>query len=329
MRQKTGKNIFHAAVLGVALAFAHGGAVAQDSFPSKPVRLVVPYPAGGPTDIMGRLVGQKLTDAWKQSVIVENRAGASGSIGSDFVAKSAPDGYTLVLGNNASHGAYEVLTPTAPYRTLRDFAPVSLIGIQPLIMIVRSSLDIKNAKEYVAYAKANPGKMNYGSAAIGSAPHFGAELLNTVAGINVVHIPFNGTAPAIQALLSGSIDSYMGGVSSVIGVVRDGRARLVGVVGAQRTEQLPDLQTLGEQGFPGIEYDSWYGVLAPAAVPAPILDKINADTNRGLDGAEVRAQLLKLGFERKLGARTDFVQLLRKEEEKTVRLVREAGIKAQ
>ena len=329
MNKTIGTSILRAAVVGALLAVAQGNAVAQESYPSKAVRLVVPYPAGGPTDIMGRLAGQKLSEAWKQPVVVENRAGASGAIGSDFVAKSAPDGYTLVLGNNASHGAYEVLTPNAPYRTLRDFAPVALIGIAPLIMIIRSNLDIKNVKEYVAYAKANPGKLNYGSAAIGSAPHFGGATLNSVAGINTVHVPFNGTAPAITALLSNSIDTYMGGVSSVIGVVRDGRARYLGVVGAQRTEQIPDLPTLAEQGYPGVEFDSWYGLLAPIAVPVAILDKVNADANRGMDGAEVRGQLLKLGFERKLGSRAEFLQLLKKEDEKTIRVVREANIKAE
>ena len=312
-------------VLGVA-----PGAWSQDVFPNKAVRLVIPYPPGGPTDLVGRMVSQRLSESWKQSVVVDNRAGASGSIGSDFVAKSTPDGYTLVLGNNASHGAYELLNPkNTPYRTLRDFAPVALFGIAPLIMISRSTLDVKSIREYVAYAKANPGKLNYASAAIGSSPHFGGELLNITAGIKVVHVPFNGTAPALQALLSGSVDSYMGGVSSVMGLVRDGRARALGVVGAQRTEQVPDLPTLAEQGFPGVEYDSWYGLLAPVAVPVATLDKINIDTNRGLGGDDSKNQLLKLGFERKLGSRAEFAQLLVKEGERTQRVIREAKIQVE
>jgi tripartite-type tricarboxylate transporter receptor subunit TctC len=313
-------------LLSGATLTSTSAAIAQDNYPARAVRMVIPYPPGGPTDLAGRMVGQRLSERWKQPVIVDNRAGASGSIGSDFVAKSAPDGYTLVLGNNSSHGAYELLHSNSPYRTLRDFAPIALFGITPLIMITRSSLDVKNIKEYVAYAKSNAGKLNYASAGIGSSPHFGAELLNLVAGIRVTHVPFNGTAPAMTALLSASVDSYMGGYTSVIGQVKDGRARIMGIVGAQRTEQLPDVPTLREQGFP-VEYDAWYGLLAPVAVPPAILDRINADTNSALGSEENKLQLLKLGFERKLSSRADFAALLVKEGERTQRIIREASIK--
>jgi len=261
-------------------------------------------------------------------VVVENRAGASGSIGSDFVAKSAPDGYTLVLGNNASHGAYELLNPkAAPYRTLRDFAPVSLIGIAPLIMMSRASLGFKTLKDYVDYAKANPGKLNFASAAIGSSPHFGGELLNIVAGIRTVHVPFNGAAPALQALLAGNVDSYMGGVSSVMPHVQSGKANALALIGAERSSQVPDLPTSGEQGFKGVEYDSWYGLLAPAAVPPVLLDRINADFNRTFGSEDIRVRLQKLGFERKLGSRTEFARILVQDDERARRIIREANIK--
>lgn len=315
-------------VVAVVAAIGSSAVTAQQDFPSKPVRLVIPYPPGGPTDLLGRLAGQKLQEVWKQSVVVENRAGASGSIGSDFVAKAAPDGYTLVLGNNASHGAYELLNPkVAPYRTLKDFSPVSLIGIAPLYMMARANLGFKTLKDYVDYAKANPGKLNFASAAIGSAPHFGGELLNIVAGIRTTHVPFNGAAPAIQAMLSNNVDSYMGGVSSVKPHVDSGKAVLLAVIGAERTSQYPNLPTAGEQGFKGVEYDSWYGLLAPAGVAAGLLDKINADFNRGFAGDDVKVQLQRLGFERKLGSRTEFVKLLVEEEARSQRIIREANIK--
>jgi tripartite-type tricarboxylate transporter receptor subunit TctC len=323
MRSRRG--LIQLAAIAIASLVAPA-ALAQGTFPDKPVRLVVPYPPGGPTDLVGRLVGQRLSDLWKQPVVVENRDGASGTIGSSFVVRAPADGYTLVLGNNASQGAYELLNPsTAPYRTLRDFAPVGLVGVAPLLMIVGANVPANNIREFIAYVKANPGKVNYASAAIGSSPHFGSELLNTAAGLDMTHIPFNGAAPALQALTAGTVQVYMGGASSVMGLGESGRAKIIGAVSENRVTAAPQYPTLREQGI-DVAYDSWYGLLAPAAVPVAILDKINADLNKVLDGDQVKADLVKLGFERKLGTRADFVAQLRSEVARTEKIIKDAKI---
>jgi tripartite-type tricarboxylate transporter receptor subunit TctC len=309
-----------------ALGAFSSASFAQDAYPNRVVKLVIPYPPGGPTDLVGRLVAQRLSELWKQPVIVENRAGASGTIGSVSVARAPADGYTLLLGNNASQGTYELLNPTeTPYHTLKDFAPIALVGVSPLIMITGAHLPVKDIKEYVAYAKANPGKLNYASAAIGSAPHLAAELLNIVASIKTEHIPFNGTTPAIQALLSGTVDSYMGGASSVMSYVQAGKARAMGAVSEHRINTLQDIPTLKEQGV-DVAYDSWYGLLGPANVPAAILDKINADVRQVMDGDAVRAELDKLGFNRQLGTRPEFTTMLKNEVERTRKIIVDAKI---
>lgn len=315
-----------AAAIVFAATASPSRSFAEDAYPNRLVRIVVPYPAGGPTDLVGRLIAQRLAELWKQPVIVENKAGASGVIGSETVARAPPDGYTLLLGNNASQGTVELLNPSAtPYRTLKDFSPIALVGISPLVMVTGPHLKVNDIKEYIAYAKANPGKLNYASAALGSAPHLASELLNIVADIKVEHIPYNGTAPAVQALVSGTVDSYMGGVSSVLPHVEGGKAKIMGAVSAHRLSALPDVPTLKEQGI-DVAYDSWYGLMGPANVPTAILDKINADVRKVFDGDATRAELEKLGFERQLGTREEFMEMLKKEIERTGRIVTAAKI---
>lgn len=317
-------------VLGLSSSLCSLSASAQEAYPNRAVRIVVPNPPGGPTDVIARLLGQRLSDLWKQTVLIDNRAGASGAIASEFVAKSAPDGYTLIMGNSASHGAYEVLNPSAPYRTLRDFAPVSFIASAPIILTIRASLEAKTLKEYIAYAKANPGKLNYASSAVGSANQFGQEALNIAAGIKVVHVPFNGNAPALQAIMSGTVDAFMTSISGpVTSALKDGRIRALGLAGAQRSVQMPDLPTLAELGYPGAEFEPWYGLLAPTATPVAVLDKLNAEANRMMDGPETNTQLLKMGYDRRLGSRADFAQFLKSGQERIIRVVREANIKAE
>jgi tripartite-type tricarboxylate transporter receptor subunit TctC len=302
-------------------------AAAQGSFPDRQVRLVIPFPPGGPTDLIGRLLAQRLSAVWNQPVVVDNRAGASGTIGSNLVARSAPDGYTLVFSNNATHGAVEQLSPrNTPYRTLTDFTPISLVGIAPLVMVARADLPARNAAEFVALARQQPGKLTYGSAAVGSAPHLASELLKLAAGIDLLHVPFNGAAPATQALISGNIDMYMGGVSTVRPLVNSGRARAMGVVYAERLGNWADLPTLAEQGVTGVEYDSWYGLLGPAGIPAPLLAQLNAATRRALDGEEVRQQLEGFGLVRKTGSPEDLTATIRHEMSRTAEVIRAAGI---
>ena len=315
---------------GMTFALAQGQpALAQDAFPSKLVRMVIPYPPGGPTDLAGRLIAQDLSKTWKQSVLVDNRPGASGSLGSAQVAKSAPDGYTLVLGTTASHGSYDALNPKDPaYQTLRDFAPIVLVGTTPQVMIVSPRLGAKTAAEFVNHAKRNPGKLNYASTSIGGSPHLAFELLKLVAGIDVVHIPFNGNAPAIQAMVSGTVDAFVSTTPPIMGYVREGKAYALAATSAQRIAELPDIPTLKEQGFDAVSVP-WYALFAPAKTPDAILDRINADVNAYLSGAEGRRELLKLGFDLGPISRAAFNQMLRQELDTIGRVVREARITAQ
>lgn len=315
--------------LGVALLLTAAPLHAQE-FPSRAVRLVVPYPAGGTTDILGRLVGQRLSERWKQPVVVENRAGASGSIGSAFVAKAAPDGYTLVLANSASHGAYELLNPgKAPYDSLRDFAPITLLAIVKQVLVVRPSLEARSAAELVGLAKANPGKLNYGSSAIGSAPQLAAELFKLVAGVDLVHVPFNGAAPAMNALLGGSIQVMFASAPTASEQVRAGKLRALGVASARRTPLLPDVPTMAEAGVAGVEMDSWFGLMAPAGVPRDLLARLNADTLRATDGEDVREAFAKIGYERATGTPEALTELMKSERERVGRVVREAKLKGE
>ena len=329
MSRKSRLSTACAAIMGMSLAVFSVAVPAQE-FPTKLVRIIVPNPPGGPTDVVARLLGQRLGDRWKQTVLVENRAGASGAIGAEFVAKSAPDGHTLLIGNSASNGSYEILQPSVPYRTLRDFAPVSFIAGAPIILLVRSSLEARTLKEYVALAKANPGKLNYASSAVGSANQFAQEALNIAAGIKTTHVPFNGNAPALQAIMAGTVDSFMASISGpVTSALRDGRIRALAVANAKRTAQMPDLPTTGELGFAGVEYEPYYGMLAPVATPVAVLDKLNMDANAVMDGPDTEALLRKMGYDRRLGTRTDFMQFLKGLQDRIERVVKEAGIKAE
>ena len=313
----------------VACSFVAPQAAAQDAFPAKLVRMVIPYPPGGPTDLAGRIIAQDLSRSWKQTVLVDNRPGASGSIGSGQVAKSPPDGYSLVLGTTASHGSYEALNAKNPaYQTMRDFAPIVLVGTTPQILILSPRLGVKTAADFVSHAKRNPGKLNYASTSIGGSPHLAFELLKLVAGIDVVHIPFNGNAPAIQAMLSGTVDAFMSTTPPVMGFVRDGKAVALAATSAQRISDLPDLPTLKEQGFDA-DSTPWYALFAPAKTPEVVLDKIHADVNAILSSDEGRRELQKLGFEIRPVSRAAFTQMLRQEIETIGRVVREARITAQ
>jgi len=305
-------------------------ALGQGNFPDRPLRLVIPFPPGGPTDLLGRYLGQRLSAHWGQPVVIDNRAGASGTLGSNIVARSAPDGYTLVFSNNATHGAIEQLSPrNTPYRTLTDFTPVALIGIAPLIMIARASLPVTDARGYVELARQQPGRLTYASAAFGSSPHLASELLRLATGINILHVPFNGAAPATQALISDNVDMYMGGASTVRPLIASGRARALGVVYRERLRSWPDVPTLAEQGITGVEYDSWYGLLAPAGIPAPLLAQLNAAVRQVMDGDDVRRQLEVYGLERLVGSPEDLTRAIREEMERTAHVIRAGNLRVE
>lgn len=301
------------------------GAAAQ-SYPTQPVTLVVPYAPGGPTDLMARLVAQRLSDRWGQPVVVENRPGASGTLGSEYVARAEADGYTLVLANNAAQGSYELLNPsTTPYHTLTDFAPVAMIGSAPLVMIVSTNVGATTLPDFVTWAQAHAGEVNYASAAIGSATQMAAEMLTASSNLDMEMIVFQGGAPALQSVVAGETDMYMGGYSTVSAQVDAGTVNAVGVAAATRLSGAPDLPTFSEQGF-DIVYGSWFGLMAPASVPAEILDQINADVNEALADEESLVSLANYGIERDLMDRDAFRALLEARIEQDRGLIEAAGI---
>ncbi len=303
---------------------------AQGAFPTRPVTIYVGYPPGGPTDLYLRVLAKHLSTLWSQAVVVENRTGASGSIAAVQVLKAAPDGYSLLFTNNATNGAYELLNAkTAQYRTLRDFAPVALFGVAPNMLVVRASLPVKDAREFVALAKASPGKYTYGSSAIGSSPHLASELLQISAGIKLLHVPFNGAGPVMQALLGDTIDMYIGAASTVMPQVKSGKLRALAVAHRNRVPSAPDVPTLAEQGFAGAEYSSWFGVLASAQMPAALLDQINADCRKVMELPEMKAQLEQFGVDYTPSSRQQFLALVKEDGERAGKIIAQRNITAE
>jgi tripartite-type tricarboxylate transporter receptor subunit TctC len=310
--------------LFVSLAILTGSAVAQD-YPTKPVRVVVPYPPGGATDLIARQLASKLTPMLGQSVVVENRAGASGGIGFDHVAKSAPDGYTLLMGT-ANMTIVPAFTRT-PYDPVKDFAPISTVVSSQNLLTIRPSLPVNNLGELIAYAKANPGKLNYGSSGIGT-PLMTIELLKALAGIDMKNIPYKGDAPAINDLLGGQIDMYASTVNGLVEHVRTGRLRALGVTSTKRAASIPNIPTIAEAGVPGYELTSWYGILAPAGTPEPIVRKLNSAMVQALAGNDLREQLLAGGSDPSSSTPEQFVALVKSDVEKYARLVKQFNLKA-
>lgn len=307
-------------------AVVAGSAAMAQTFPTGPVTMIVPYAPGGPTDLMARLVAQRLSERWGHPVLVENRPGASGTLGSDHVARSEPDGYTLIVSNNAAQGAYELLNPsTTPYITLEAFAPVAMISLAPLVMIVPNTVPAENLEEFVAWAAARPGEVNYASAAMGSATHLASLMLSGMAGLEMEMIVFQGAAPALQSVVAGETDMYAGGYSTVSGQVDAGAVRAIGVMAPQRLGAAPDLPTFAEQGY-DIDYGSWFGLMAPAATPEAILDQINADVSTVLGDASAAEALGNYGMELQLMSRANFGAAIEARIELDRRLIADAGI---
>lgn len=305
-------------------------ASAQTGFPAKPVTIVVGFPAGGPTDIMCRAMADGLSALWKQPVIVENKGGASGTIGAMQVLRAPADGYTLYFSNNATNGAYEQLnTKFAGYRTLKDFAPVALFGVAPTMLVVRASLPVKDMAELVAYARAHPGKLNFGIPAIGSAPHLAIELLKEATQTDMLTVPYSGAAPLMQALVGGTLDLYIGGASTVMPQVKAGRIRALASLHPTRLQAAPEVPTLAEQGIRGADYASWYGLVAAAGTPAAVLDKIGADAQAVMGSAQMKEKLDAFGVEYAATDRQQFWSIVKDEIERSGRIIREKKITAE
>jgi len=300
---------------------------AAQPYPSKPVKLVVPFPPGGSLDNAARLIAQKLTETWGQSVVVENKPGAGGNIGADMVAKSPPDGYTILLGALSTHAVNPSLYKTMPYDAAKDFAPITLVAITPNVLVVNASSPVQTVKEFFAYTKANPGKLSFGSGSIGSGGHLAGELYKVETGTDSVHVPFKGGAPATQALLAGDTQFMFDNLANAMAQVKGGKLRALAVTTAKRSPLAPDLPTMAEAGLPGFDISTWFGLFAPAGTPKDIVAKWNADVTRILNSPDVRARFIADGAEPSPSSPEQFSQFIAAELTKYARIVKASGAK--
>jgi tripartite-type tricarboxylate transporter receptor subunit TctC len=316
-------------VVGVVMvALLAAGAHAQN-YPTKPLRFVVPFAPGGGSDLVARTVAQKITEAIGQPVIVDNRAGAAGTIGADIAAKSPPDGHTLLLGSNGPLAINPSLYAKLPYDAARDFAPVSLVTVMPFVLVTHPSLPVKTVKDLVALARAKPGELNYGSPGNGSTTHLANELLKSMTGMKIAHVPYKGVAPAATDLISGQVQMMSGDLSTLLPYVRAGRMRAIAVTAARRSKLLPDVPTIAESGVPGYEASGWFGVLVPAATPVPIIERLHAAIAKGLSASDARERLGAFGGEVPASTPEQFGAHIRTEAAKWNKLIKAIGLKAE
>ena len=307
-----------------AVSVVHGQAPA---FPQRPVTVVVPYLPGGTPDIMARLVGPELHKLWGQPVIIENKAGANGQIGSAAVASSRPDGYTVVLGTTATHVVNGLLYSRTPYDGVKDFAPVAMLGTLPNVLVVNAAVPARSVKELVDLLKANPDKYHYGSGGNGSSNHLAAEMFKTLASVSMTHVPYKSAAPAMMGLLAGETAMIFENVSTAIPHIKSGALRPLGVTSARRSKILPDVPSISEAGVSGYDMSFWYGLLAPAGTPVELVEKINADVQTVLNMPNIRSQLEERGIDIVRSSPADFAAYMKAEVPKWSRLVEASGAK--
>jgi tripartite-type tricarboxylate transporter receptor subunit TctC len=313
-----------AAIAGALLPFAAGAQAPE--WPSRPVRFIVPYPPGGPTDIMGRIVAQAVQGPLGQPFVVENRAGANGLIGSEQAARAAPDGGTFLV-NASAHVIVPHLTPNMPIDVLADFAPVTNIAAVPLWLVVNPALPVRSVAEFIAYARANPGRIAYASSSQGGAPHLAGELFKLMTGTDLVHVPYRGSGPAGQDLIAGTVQAMFDSVPASAGAVRDGRLRALGVTTRNRIAPFPDLPTIAEAGVPGYEISTWYGIWAPARTPPAIIARLQQAVATAARNPETRARFDALGAEPVADSPEDYARFVRAEYDRWGKLVRDARVK--
>jgi len=302
--------------------------VFAQAWPNKPVRVVVPFTAGSATDILARTVGQKLGEMWGQQVVVDNRAGAGGTIGAGMVAKAPADGYTLMV-HSAAQAVNPFIYPSLPYDTLKDFVQVAPLAGQPNVLVTAPATGYKTVSELVADAKKKPGALNFGSAGIGSGTHINGEKFKLAAAIDVAHVPYKGTPEALTDTMAGRIAYFFSPISAALPLVRDGRLVAVGVSSAKRASTLPNVPTIAESGLPGFDYNLWVAVFAPAGTPADIVEKINRDINQVLREPEIKERMSALGAEAMSMTPAEFDRFMRSEMDDAARVVKAAGIKVQ
>ena len=312
--------------ISACLLFVSSGLWAQ-AYPTKPVRIIVGFAPGGSTDVTARLVAQKLSDAWRQQVIVDNRAGAGGNIGAEAVARAAPDGYTLLLATTGVMAINHKLYRSLSFDAIKDFAPVTQIGALPLILIVHPSLPARSVKELIAIAKQKPGQLSYASSGIGSATHMTTELFCMMAGVNIVHVPYKGSGQAMADLIGGQVGVAFDQITSSLPQVQAGKLRALAVTSAKRFPSVPDLPSVAEAGIAGYESVSWNGIAAPAATPRDIVNRVQTEVARAIQAPDMKERFLKDGIEGIASTPDEFAAHIRAERAKWEKVIEKAGIK--
>jgi tripartite-type tricarboxylate transporter receptor subunit TctC len=326
-------NRLAAIVCGAALAVVLSPGVRAEGFPEKPAHFIVGFTPGGPSDIIARALGQKLSELWSQPVVIENRPGAGGNIAAELAAKSAPDGYTWLLGNNSILATNQSLYKKLAFDPVADFAPVALVAIQPNILVVNPAVPAASVKELIALARAKPGGLNYASSGSGAAAHLAAELFKTMAGVEMVHVPYKGAQPALTDVIAGQVQLMFATSASVIPYIKAGRLRALAVTSSQRSATVPELPTVSEagaeSGLRGFEAVTWHGVVVPRATPPALVGRLNGDIVRALNARDLRERLESLGAELAAGTPQDFADYIAREIPKWAKVVKDSGARAE
>ncbi len=319
--------------LVAALVFTGAAPALTDQWPTRPIRFVVPYPPGGPLDQVARALAEKLREPLGQPIVVENRPGAGGNIGADLVAKAAPDGYSIMMGAVATHAINPYLYAKMPYDANRDFTPITRVATVPNVLVLNPQtaerLGIRSLRDLIAYARKNPGKLNYGSGGNGSAGHLAGELLEAQAGISMVHIPYGGAAPAQLGLLAGQTDLMFDNLASATPQIRAGKLQAFAVTTPQRSSFFPELPTVAESGLKDFDISTWFGVFAPAGTPRPIVDRLNTEFTRALSAPDIRERLARMGAEPSPMSPEAFADFVRAEQAKYERIVKASGARVE
>jgi tripartite-type tricarboxylate transporter receptor subunit TctC len=312
----------------IAAAFSYASTAIAQNYPSKPIRIVVPFPPGGGGDVLMRPLSRKLTELLGQPIVIDNRPGANGNVGADHVAKSDPDGYVLLLGNS-SLPISASLYAQMPFDPIKDLTMIGLVSITPSALVAHPSLPVKTTADLIALAKAKPGKLNYASAGSGSTPHLSLEMLKTMAGIDMVHVPYKGGGPAVTAVLAGQVDVLVTNISTILSQVRGGKLNAIGVTSLKRSAVLPNVPTIGESGVPGFEVKTWYGLMGPAGLPKDVIARLNAAIVAAVNSPDLRDQLVGLGYEPESSTPEALSTLMREDIGKWGKVVKSSGAKAE
>jgi tripartite-type tricarboxylate transporter receptor subunit TctC len=303
--------------------------VIAQNYPAKPIRLVVPFPPGGAVDAIGRIIGQKLGESWGYNVVIDNRGGAAGAIGSELVARSTADGYTLLVGSTSTISINPALNSKLAYSPPRDFVPVSLVGYVPHILLVNAAVPASNVKDFIAYAKAQGKPVTFASVGTGSPHHLAGEIFKSMTGIDMVHVPYTGSGPALIGLMGGQVQFLSLDLPPALAQLGSGKVKALGIASAKRDPLLPDVPTVAESGLPGFEISGWYGIFAPIQTPKPVVAKLSGEIDRLLATPDVRASLAKIGVNVLGGSADQFAAYIKREDAKWSKAIRDAGVRVE